>query len=506
MAAAYCVLVLATLCAGWIVHRWAGNTLPLPWDDEVVFFWPAVHWMQDGSLLAPELNPERDLMWMPPGMMVVLGTLFKILPIRLEVARWVSWGMLATGYLCCMLWFRRMKRRLLCGTLLSGFFLNGAFTAVGNVARMDAWIWGMGAAAFMLLHSGDEGWRRQTGWIMLGVMPLVHPNGLYFLTAAGLAEGGCRLAARWSSKVLDHSSPEGQKRRICLWGIPVALLWCAYGIYVAIHKTDFVSDISWQFAAGMNIFAPKEDGTTWEALLAWPTVGCLSWYLLFGLHALWKSPRNLWVVGWGGANLMAYVIRHEMWYDIFWQSGWLWLIVLGFQMDIPLHGRCGRIVRALAHGVLFAWAGMFFLRHGFIEGPKGYAQELNWGWGMILEQDTPYLDKGDEMCLKTKLETMAKEAGHPIRVSFKPAGDQLLVLDCFDKSIKPFYPIFSDETADFTIVHVSRYRPDWLETESAVPVGAMPFHERDGTEQWYCFATPHAGRTGQSCNQETTIQ
>lgn len=490
--AVYVLLALATLTSAWIVHQWASNTLPLPWDDEVAFFWPAVHWAQDCSLFAPELNPERDLMWMPPGMMVALGTLFKVFPAQLPVARWVSWTMLAIGFGCCICWFSRIKRGLLCALLLSGFFLNGAFTAAGNIARMDSWIWGMGAAAFMLLHSGKTGWHRQLGWSLLGVMPLVHPNGLYFLLAAGLAEIGCRLTTKWHDRNLDYRPIYRKRRKTVLWPILITMLWGVYGIYIATHKTAFASDMAWQFSSGMNIFSSKGDGPTWKALLTWPTFGCVLWYVFFGLHALWKAPRNLWLVGWGGASLMTYVIRHEMWYEIFWQTGWLWLVILGFQIGIPLRRGVGRITTTLVHAMLFVWAGTFFLRHGFIEGPLGYTKELSWGWGMVLEQDIPYVTKDDVACFKTVLDRTADIERRPIRIMFKPAGDQLLFLECFDKDKRPFYPIFSEETADFTTVHVSRYRPNWLETGSSVPQEAVPFHERNGTEKWYFFATPNS--------------
>lgn len=470
-------IVVTTLITGCWVHRLAGNTLPLPWDDEVLFFWPTVHWAQENTLAATELNPDRALQWMPPGMMVTLGTVFKWLPIRLDVARWVSWGLVALGYVCCACWIWRLKRGLFGVVLLSLFFLNGAFTAIGNVARMDGWVWGMAAAAFAILHSSKVGNLRCLAWSLLGCLPLVHPNGFYFLFAAGLAEVGGRLAEKpW--RIQSAMSPCGSKWGELLWVILVAGVWVAYVFYAGGHGKDWVSDMAFQFNR-------KGDRAPWIWILSWPTIGCLGWYVFFGVHALWRKPRNLWLVGWGGANLMTYVIGREMWYEIFWQTGWLWLVVLGVQLDMPVRGRWGKISSLSAMCLLFVWAVAFFLKHSFIEGPRGYSRELSWGWGMRLERDGAYISPEDVACLKSKLDDTVASTGKPIRVEFFPSGDQLLLLECFNEQIRPFAPTFTEQKGDYRVVHVSRYRPSWLDVRAKIPLGTEPFHKRGESEQWY---------------------
>ena len=416
---------------------------------------------------------------MPPGMMVVLGTAFKLLPIRLGVARWISWAMLATGYVCCICWIGRLKRGLLAGVLLSLFFLNGAFTAAGNIARMDAWIWGISGLAFAILHSSKTGWQRRLAWTLLGCSPLVHPNGLYFLFAAGLAETGCRIVAKWDSSGSEENKTKGGCRRELPWIVLVIVVWMAYGVFVKRNWMYFVEDMAWQFSSNMNIHT--RDGFQ---LPHW-ALACLIGYLLWGVYALLRNPRTLWLIGWGGANLTAYVIRREMWYEIFWQTGWLWLVVLGFQLEIPLRGKWKKVASVLASCLLFGWAGGYFLKHGFIEGPRGYFQELSWGWGMKLENEGAYITSEDVACLKAQLEQAAHDAGRPIRVEFYPSGDQLLVMKCFNDWIRPFCPIFTNQKADCTVVHVSRYRPSWLDVRGKIPAGSIPFYARDDSEQWY---------------------
>lgn len=485
-AVAFAVLILATLWGGWTLHRWAGYGLPLPWEDEAAFFWPAVHWAQEGTLMSPELNPERHVMWMPPGMMVALGTLFKVLPIRLEVARWASWTMLAVGYVCCMIWFRRLKRGFLCGILLSCLFLNGAFTAVGNVARMDAWLWAMVSAGFMLLQSGIPGWRKGLGWTLLAVSPLVHPNGVYFLFAAGLAEAGCRVVALWKrAEPREETGKTGRNRRnrVWPWVLVVVLAWAAYVVYAAVHGEAWMSDMTMQFAR-------KGSRSPWWRLLTWPTKGFLAWYLAFGVYSLVKNPRGLWLSGWGGASMLVFLLGKEMWYRIFEQLGWLWLFVVGFQLSIPWRGKAGRIANGLAHGLLFAWAVMVCWQHGFIERPKAYLdRELYWlPYGMTLERDVPYVTPEDVAGMKAKLDALAEEAGRPIKLFFIPTGDQLLFLDSFSQEARPIYPLFTDMKPDYTIIHHSRIiGPRRWARERSVPDDATPFIQRDETEMWYCI-------------------
>lgn len=486
---AFAVLTVATLLGGWQLHRCGGNALPLPWPDEAAFFWPAVHWAQDGSLMAPELNPDRHLMWMPPGMMVALGTLFKVLPIRLAVARWASWAMLATGYVCCMLWFRRLKGGFLCAVLLSGFFLNGTFTAVGNVARMDAWLWAMVAAGFLLLHSVRPGWPRRLGWTLLAISPLMHPNGVYFLAAAGIAAAGCKLATRWKRPKAGKDI-EGTDQlaagRVWPWVLMVAAIWIAYLAYAAVHGEAWLADMAMQFSR-------KGSRSPWLNLLSWPVNGCLAWYLAFGVYSLLRNPRHLWLVAWGGASLLAFVLGKEMWYRIFEQVGWLWMFVLGFQVALPWRGTACRIANTLTHAALFVWAGIYFMQQGYIESPKVYGHPQDYWWnpyGMFLERDIPYVGNGDEARMKEKLDALAAEAGRPVRVAFQPTGDQLLFLDSFSPAAQPFCPLFTDEIPDYTIIHHSRFiGPKRWWQERSVPDDAVPFLQRDETEMWYCLPT-----------------
>ena len=86
---AYWALVGAALAAYAIAHRSLGLSFPIPWPDEASFMWPAIAVAERSSLLAPELNPERPLCWMPPVYMLVQGAIFKLTGFTLTWARWL---------------------------------------------------------------------------------------------------------------------------------------------------------------------------------------------------------------------------------------------------------------------------------------------------------------------------------------------------------------------------------------------------------------------------------
>ena len=73
----WAVVLVAAVVYLWL-HAGASLTFPIPWPDEASAMWPAIAIERTGSLFAPQLNPERDVLWMPPGYMVVSGLIFKV--------------------------------------------------------------------------------------------------------------------------------------------------------------------------------------------------------------------------------------------------------------------------------------------------------------------------------------------------------------------------------------------------------------------------------------------
>jgi hypothetical protein len=67
-----------------------GFAFPVPWNDETAFLAQAFAFKETNSLFVWGLNAERDVMWMPPGYFLVMGTLFKLFGYSFGLARSIS--------------------------------------------------------------------------------------------------------------------------------------------------------------------------------------------------------------------------------------------------------------------------------------------------------------------------------------------------------------------------------------------------------------------------------
>ena len=132
------LIFCGTVAISALQHWRAGLTLPLPWPDEASFLWQAISWCDHTTLFSPEVNPHREIFWMPPGYAVVTGFLAKIFGFSLIKVRWFSWvySVIFYGGLLRLLWFREL--RLFTALLVSAFFLGTHSMVVGNVGRMES--------------------------------------------------------------------------------------------------------------------------------------------------------------------------------------------------------------------------------------------------------------------------------------------------------------------------------------------------------------------------------
>ena len=73
-----------------LLNNLAGYTFPIPWADEGIFLWQSISIQENNTLIAPQLNPTRPLLLMPPGYMIFTGVLFKLIGFSLNAARNIS--------------------------------------------------------------------------------------------------------------------------------------------------------------------------------------------------------------------------------------------------------------------------------------------------------------------------------------------------------------------------------------------------------------------------------
>jgi len=167
------------------LHIRASFSFPIPWNDEAWFLWQARGIQKANTLFSEVLDPDRHLIVKPPGYMIVMGLLFKVFGFSLRLARDFSFVFLVVGFGFLMALAKSLRNPIL-GALIGGLFLiNHQFVVIGNLARMESFVFLMVAASFFLIVK-EHVWK---GLGLLALSPLVHPNGVYFLVAGSAVIG-----------------------------------------------------------------------------------------------------------------------------------------------------------------------------------------------------------------------------------------------------------------------------------------------------------------------------
>lgn len=223
------VLAAAAIGFLWVEHG-HGLTFPVPWPDEGSFLWPALSFRDHFTLHAPEVNPEREIFWMPPGFMVLEGIIFKIFDFSLLRARFLSAVFVLSAMACLAVQVRSSRARFGHALLIAIFLFSPIVQMVGNTSRMESVVLFLSAAGFLLLDRG-----RAAGLGVLLVTPLVHPNGL----VACVGGFAYFLAGFRRRRKLD---------RVDLGVFAAALaVWLLYAWHLVRNAAAFMEDMTSQF-------------------------------------------------------------------------------------------------------------------------------------------------------------------------------------------------------------------------------------------------------------------
>jgi hypothetical protein len=296
---AYAALFWAPLACGAVailmVRGLLGFQFPVPWPDETGFVAPAFDFARSGSFFDPGLNPDRVVMWMPPGYMMLLAVVFRIFGYGYALARWVSavaclMGLGLAGWLSWQLtagW-----RRVVAGFAVAASFAAPAMLVDANVARME-----MPFAALMLLAlAASVASRQYLALAIVAAAAVIHFNAAYFLGPA----------------LLSFALPARGRRLPPLHAFDSAALALAvliltlYGIYVARHWVGFRDDMAFQFSFERYLFQHDPAHAAWPAL-AGGTLAVVA--IARGLAAARLTAL------WGLAFLIMAYNGHELWYD-----------------------------------------------------------------------------------------------------------------------------------------------------------------------------------------------
>jgi hypothetical protein len=475
------LLICTTIALSANAHKVAGLTLPLPWDDEAAFIWPAVSFMEHGTLRSDYLNPERPIMWMPPGYVLLLGIIFRATGYSLEFARWLSWIFTIAGYCAAVALLWRHPLRLISIGLCSALWLGGTFVSIGNIARMDSLTFATALCGYLLITRNLP----YMGLALLCINILIHPNGVYFLTVA-IGYGLIIYRTTW---------PHIKRSEIVALSIASVLIML-YGAYVLQNKAAFMQDMAMQFGR-------KGDRNPILHLMTGTNLWYFSALSIVSLYfAARRSPLLLYV-GLTAACFSVSRIGMEMWYEVFAEFSFVMMSIgcLWFARYIFMKSRLHvAIVYALVCILTFPVL-LFHYRNGFIPGPRNWPAKLTWGWGMRTETEIPYFTELDFCSVQSAVEKMLPRTDHiPARVAFQPSGDGLLFYDAWKDKAHVYAPHFTSIPADIHVVRESRYTPSWQQSRSQDYVNAVPKHAhslivRDETEKWHIYLTTSSNQS-----------
>ncbi len=469
-------LVFAFALAQWAVHARAGFTFPPPWIDEAQFLWQAKAFADSGTLHAPQLHPERAILWMPPGWFVLTGAALRVLGFDFALARTLSFVCLLAAFALLASLLRRLPHAAGALLLAGSFFLGRSFVATGNVARMEALLLLGVLAGFALLRSG----RQWQGVALLAATPLVHPNGVWFC-----AGGAVWLGLRARSQ---PGLPRPNAADLAA-GLAVVAAWLGWAALAAADPAAFRHDLAYQFgrkaAAGeLGVFG---DGR----LFALAALLALAWRLRR------EVPDAVLLACLAVPALATHTLGQEYWYEIFAELFYLLLSVLA--LEAALGWLASR--RAGARHPRLAYAGVLgalLLGNGLahrIPDPWGYPGNLVWH-RMRFSDAEPYLSAVDRAFVRDFLVGLAPPGERPW-VRFQPAAEALFYADLDGTEIRICEPVFHEQEPDWYLLRTSRFGPGRkLERALFARAGVDPageahrIRQRGASERWYAIRTP----------------
>ncbi|MCX6133092.1 MAG: hypothetical protein NTU47_04675 [Ignavibacteriales bacterium] len=470
--ALYVLSILAFVAVATWIHMAAGFTFPVPWPDEAVFVQQAISFQQHNSLLSPYLSESRHILWMPPGYMIVLGVLFKIAGSGLFTARLISFILTVGIFGVLVTMFRNHPARFHFLFLASFFFLDRFFVIMGNTARMEPLLM-LGVVTALALFRARK---PNAALSVLLVLPLIHPNGMYFLCAG--------IGFILVQNLLLKEKVEGTRTDRMLLAAAL-LLVAGYILFALFHWSDFLRDMSFQFVrkSRRNLAAP---------LLTTGNLVFLSLSCAGLMAALIRKEAKLVVLGlFAIASWCVNKIGQEMWYQVFDA----WAVLLLMMMIIEL---CNPARKTMIFTIFTLCAVYMGRQLEMIESLKGYPQNVRW-YGMGFPERVDYFNRHDAERIRTSLADHQTGTA-PVRTMIFPSADALLLQDLEGGVLRSLYvaqdsSVFPVQQHDLYLVHMSRYCPigwdwsfyPWVLEDAKIDTADKKnlLFERDGTEQWY---------------------
>jgi hypothetical protein len=467
-------------------HARLGLTFPVPWPDEASFLWQAIAVQRDTTLFAPQLRPDRHVLWMPPAYMWVAGLLFKITGFSLETARWLSAACVAAGAAALAGLFARLRHPLPALLLLAAFVHAPVTALVGNLARMEALLFALACAALLLVQ-------RRAPFAALAcaaLLPLVHPIGAFFAAGTALAAG----VALWRD-------PDLRRPRPLEWALLAlaAAAWAAYAVYVARHWPTFRADMAFQLESKSqrSVGGPLRGRLLNPALVLPALLAAAA-----GAAALRARLESALLLAYAAPLAVLTFFVRGFPYDLYPALLLLLASVLVLDTTAPAVARrvAGPHLRAAVPWLLAA--GLAVAAHAAFRFAPVYRFNVATASAAgARASGVAYAPPEDRAAVAGYLEDLAARTDRPLTAVFIPVGDSLLFEDLDRPGLRLIFPILRVEDADVLVVHESRHYPDWLTKEHRIwaalwqnvrlPLEEWPLlHERSTTERWRVYRRP----------------
>jgi hypothetical protein len=404
--------------------------------------------------------------------MVLLGTLFKVCGSSLFIARLISLVLIIASFVLLVWLLRAYPARFYFLILMGFLFLNRLFVLTSNVTRMEPLLILGIIVAIALFHERKSG----TALTVLLELPLIHPNGFYFLCVGFVF---ILLQTLYLKEIVRYDRKD-------MWALAlVVVLIAGYMVYAALHWSDFLRDIGYQVIrkSKRNLIAPFFTYCNLAFLIVHLTAVALALIkkegklILFALFAL-----SFWFVN---------KIGQEMWYQVFDVIAFLLLTVVLIQLLNPAR----KMIIYTALFLISLYAGF---QLNMIERIKGYPYSHRW-FGMQFPSRVDYFNNDDASKIRNIL--IDRQRGNkPLRAMVYPSADALFLQEMEGKALRSLYVaedtlVFPDQEHDLYLVHISRYSPigwdwsylPWVLEDAKIDTSDKKnlLFERDGMEQWY---------------------
>jgi hypothetical protein len=284
-----------------------GLNFPIPWVDETFFLPQALSFAKSNTLLAPELDSGRPIMWMQPGYMIAVGTYLKFFSFSLESIRhisgffyWISLVLIAKVF--CY------KKSIVSYFVIFIVFMMPASLAASNIARMESMVLALGIAAF--ISATTQKYVLAISLILL--CSLIHFNGIYFGLPIILA-----MVINRKMFILILSNTKKYEWIIFLLA---TFLFLKYIIYVYENMHWFQIDMDFQFSRKLT--RPSFYNDLRSILII------IVFILTIASMAHAKRMSDVLKLALGFSMGLILIIGQEMWYRVFLNIGIGILIII----------------------------------------------------------------------------------------------------------------------------------------------------------------------------------